>query len=164
MHEMRQQQPGLYPRPNGLALPVTCSGTVTCAPLSDTTTEREGSKPVAHMVECSLPCAEGKIVDQQDERNETPAAPAGMSHRCALGTQFESSEPHHAVARSRRFPERTTNARHWRAFTRGESLCDGPADFQGGLAGLSLALNLHFPETGDPVSRDWVGIFRLTPR
>lgn len=74
---MQQQQPGLYRRPIGLALPATYSGTVTCAPPSDTIIERGDSKPVAHMVECSLPCAEGKIVVQDDERNETPDAPAG---------------------------------------------------------------------------------------
>ena len=55
---------------------------------------------------------------------------------CVLGTQFESSQPHHAVQRSRRFPKQTTNARNWRASWRAESLYERPAGSQGRFRGF----------------------------
>ncbi len=55
---------------------------------------------------------------------------------CVPGTQFESSQPHHAVARSRRFPEQASNARNWRASSCGESLCERPAESQGRFRGF----------------------------
>ena len=83
---------------------------------------------------------------------------------CVLGTQFESSQPHHAVRRLRRFPKQTTNARNWRASWRGESLCERPA-VSGAVSRFCLwPRNLRFPETGDVVCRDSVRDFFLDPR
>jgi hypothetical protein len=60
-----------------------------------------------------------------------------VRHDCVLVVAwFESSEPHHAVPGLRRFPKQTTNARHWRASWRGESLCARPAESQGRFRGF----------------------------
>jgi hypothetical protein len=61
------------------------------------------------------------------------------------GTQFESSEVHHALPRKRRFPDAARKARRWRALSRGllsllrEALVETAV-----LAALSLASKFRF--------------------
>jgi hypothetical protein len=75
-------------------------------------------------------------------------APAGdrFDSDCVVGTQFESSQPHHAVLRKRGFPGSVQIAPNSRRFVHAFCLCNLPIGLLGAVRGLCLCPGkLRFP-------------------
>jgi hypothetical protein len=67
-------------------------------------------------------------------------APAGdrFDSDCVVGTQYESTQPHHAALRKRGFPGSVRIAPNWRRFVDAFCLCNVAIGLQGAFRGLCL--------------------------
>jgi Transposase IS116/IS110/IS902 family len=70
---------------------------------------------------------------------------------------MNSSQPHHAVKRKRRFPGSVRKAPNWRRFVHAFCLCNLPIELRGPFRGLCLCPEkLRFPTAETGVGRDSV--------
>ena len=69
---------------------------------------------------------------------------------CVLGTQFESSQPHHALSFQLRFPGSRRLGPNWRGYLARRCLCHGvPEPFEAVLTSLSPPPKIPFPGNRD---------------
>jgi hypothetical protein len=78
-------------------------------------------------------------------------APAGdrFDSDCVVGTQFESSQPHHAVLRKQRFPGLLRIAPNWREFVRAFVSADDRLNVTDRFAAVVSAPKIPFPGSRD---------------